>query len=117
MSDTPRTYAAMERYRTGDNAQYQIPVGKDDMAILERELAVMTAEVEAWRNKPIVEQLREHTMEVTALRTKLDSLLTAKNKALEALKSWVACEYPVNGKPCGYCEVCNLIAELENVVW
>lgn len=36
-------------------------------------------------------------------------------KILGALKSWVFCEYPVAGKPCGVCMVCKLIAEMEEV--
>jgi hypothetical protein len=37
-------------------------------------------------------------------------------KALGALKSWVTCEYPADGKPCGVCIVCKLIKELETVL-
>jgi hypothetical protein len=46
---------------------------------------------------------------------RLTAMAAAKNKAVEALKSWVQCEYPDDGKPCGYCIVCKLIAELEEV--
>lgn len=51
--------------------------------------------------------------EMTDWRAGFDRVTAAKNKAMGALKTWVGCEYPNNGKPCGYCIVCKLFTELE----
>jgi hypothetical protein len=80
---------------------------------LGEEKARQGSEFQSWMDEnKAVATLREM---LHATDEKLTAMTTAKDKALGALKSWISCEYPIEGKNCGECIVCKLIAELENV--